>query len=70
MPLTRFRHPRVWHYVAGFLLAIVFAVDTLTPVGIAVPMLYVVPTVLFVGSGRFAEPLIVAAIATVLTAAG
>src|SRR5262245_30429031 len=33
-------------------------------------MLYVVPTILFVSGSRFAEPLIVAALATVLTAAG
>jgi PAS domain S-box-containing protein len=70
VPLTRFMRPRIWHYAAGMLLAVIFVIDTLTPRGIAVPMFYVVPTVLFVGSGRFAEPLIVAAIATVLTAAG
>jgi PAS domain S-box-containing protein len=68
--VTTFRHPRIWHYAAGVLLAIIFAIDTQTSAGIAVPMFYVVPTVLFVGSGRSAEPLIVAAIATVLTAAG
>jgi PAS domain S-box-containing protein len=62
--------PRIWHYVAAGLLALIFAIDVVTPAGIAVPVFYVVPTILFVGSGRFAEPLIVAALATVLTMAG
>lgn len=70
MPLTGFRHPRVWHYAAGILLALIFGIDTLAPTGIAVPVFYVVPTVLFIGSGRSAEPLIVAAVATILTVAG
>src|SRR5688500_17523613 len=52
------------------MLAMIFWIDTQTPAGIAIPMLYVVPTVLFVGGSRFAEPLIVAAVATILTAAG
>jgi two-component system CheB/CheR fusion protein len=69
VPLT-LSHPRGWHYVAAVLLAMIFVLDALTPAGIAVPMLYVVPTVLFVSSARVAEPLIVAAVATVLTVAG
>jgi two-component system CheB/CheR fusion protein len=68
--LTGFRHPRFWHLGAAVLVALIFAIDTVTPSGIAVPVLYVVPTVLFIGSGRLAEPLIVAAVATVLTVAG
>jgi PAS domain S-box-containing protein len=56
--------------VAAAMLALVFWVDTRTPAGIAIPMLYVVPTILFIGGSRFAEPLIVAAVATVLTAVG
>jgi PAS domain S-box-containing protein len=64
------RDPRLWHLIAGILLAIVFLLDLLAPDGISIPMLYVVPTMLFVGGSRFAEPLIVAAVATVLTAAG
>ena len=61
---------RVWHVIAAVLVALVFVIDTQTPAGIAVPVLYVVPTVLFVSGSGFAEPLIVAAIATVLTAVG
>jgi PAS domain S-box-containing protein len=49
---------------------LIFVVDTQTPANIAVPVLYVVPTVLFVSGSRFAEPLIVAAVASVLTAVG
>lgn len=64
------RHPRLWPALAGALLLIVFAIDTQTPAGLAVPMLYILPTLLFVGGSRFAEPLIVAALATVFTAAG
>jgi two-component system CheB/CheR fusion protein len=52
------------------MMAVIFWIDTQTPVAIAIPMLYVLPTVLFVGGSRFAEPLIVAAVATILTAAG
>jgi PAS domain S-box-containing protein len=68
--MTQFRDPRIWQFVAAALLAAIFWVDTQTPAGIAIPMLYVLPTILFVGGSRFAEPLIVAAVATVLTAAG
>src|SRR5262245_1772742 len=42
----------------------------MTPATVAIPMLYVLPTILFIGRSRFAEPLIVAAVATVLTSAG
>jgi PAS domain S-box-containing protein len=49
---------------------VIFLIDMQTDAAIVVPMLYVIPTILFVGVGTFAEPLIVAAVATVLTAAG
>lgn len=68
--MRQFRRLRFWHLLATALLALIFWVDTFTPVGISIPMLYVIPTILFVGGSRFAEPLIVAALATVLTAAG
>jgi two-component system CheB/CheR fusion protein len=61
---------RVWHIAAAVLVALIFVIDTQTPANIAVPVLYVVPTVLFVSGSGFAEPLIVAAAATVLTAVG
>jgi two-component system CheB/CheR fusion protein len=47
-----------------------FWADTRTPNGIAVPVLYVVPVLLFIWAGRFWEPFVVAVTATVLTAAG
>ena len=56
---------------AVILVALTFWIDvTLTPNGIATPSLYVAPTLLFIWGGRFWEPLAVAAVATVLTAAG
>lgn len=70
VPVTRLRSTRVLHVLAGTLVAIIFLIDLQASTDIAVPMLYVVPTVLFVSGSGFAEPLIVAAIATVLTAAG
>jgi PAS domain S-box-containing protein len=49
---------------------LIFWLDAITPRGIAVPVLYIVPTVLFLAGSRFAEPLVVAALATVLTVIG
>jgi PAS domain S-box-containing protein len=62
--------PRLWQAIAGALLLAIFWLDVETPPGFVVPVLYVIPTILFVGGSTFAEPLIIAAIATVLTAAG
>jgi hypothetical protein len=69
MTLERLQRPRFWQIAAVVLLAVIFWIDTLTPLGVSIPMLYVVPTILFVSAARFAEPLIVAAIASVLTVA-
>ena len=55
---------------AAILLALTFWIDTMTPNGIAIPALYVAPTLLFIWGGRYWEPLAVAAVATALTAAG
>ena len=52
------------------MIGLTFWLDTITPHGITVPILYVLPTILFIGGTRLAEPLVVAAIATVLTAVG
>jgi PAS domain S-box-containing protein len=70
MSHVHIRRTPFWHLAAAALLAVIFWIDTLTPVGLAIPMLYVVPTILFVGGAGFAEPLIVAAVASVLTIAG
>ena len=56
--------------LAPILLALVFWLDTRTPVGIADPALYVVPPLLFIRTGRYWEPLLVALAATALTVAG
>jgi PAS domain S-box-containing protein len=56
--------------IAGLLVGLIFWADIILPAAIAVPMLYIIPTLLFVGGSRLAEPLVVAATATVLTAAG
>jgi two-component system CheB/CheR fusion protein len=58
------------HATAAALMLLVFWLDAVTPQGIAIPVLYIVPTVLFLASSRFAEPLVVAALATVLTVVG
>jgi two-component system CheB/CheR fusion protein len=60
----------MWLGLAGIMMGLTFWLDTLTPRGIADGILYVLPTILFVGTGRLAEPLVVAAISTVLTVAG
>jgi PAS domain S-box-containing protein len=64
------KRPRLWQAIAGALLLAIFWLDLETTAGLVVPALYVIPTILFVGGSTFAEPLIIAAIATVLTAAG
>ena len=62
------RHIFKWARVlAPILLALVFWLDRFSPAGVAVPALYVAPALLFIRSGRFWEPLLVALGATVLT---
>ena len=71
MEAIQTHHPRLWQAIAGALLLLIFWLDTVSaPRGLVIPVLYVIPTILFVGGSTFAEPLIIAAIATVLTAAG
>jgi PAS domain S-box-containing protein len=52
------------------LMALVFWGDAVTPPGIAVPALYVVPVLLFMLGGEYWEPLVVAAGATLLIVTG
>ena len=68
--LRQVRHPALWNISAAVLVALIFWIDTITPAGYAVPMLYIVPTVLFLGGAPFAEPLVVAAVATILIVIG
>jgi PAS domain S-box-containing protein len=60
-----------WVRVAAYLtMATVFVVDLVTPTGIAVPALYVAPTLLFIAAGQPWDPLVVAAGSTLLIAIG
>ena len=64
------RHARIARTVAPLLLGIVFWIHLLSPAGVAVPALYVAPILLFIRTGRFWEPLLVALVATAATVAG
>ena len=56
--------------LAWVVLAAVFLLDVLSPLGVGVPVLHLVAVLLFLPAGRWWEPLIVAVAATVLTIAG
>jgi PAS domain S-box-containing protein len=56
--------------IAGLLIGLIFWADMMLPAPVAVATLYIVPTILFVSGSRLAEPLVVAATATVLTMVG
>jgi len=56
--------------LAAVLMAVIFWLDASTPLGVAVPVLYVAPAMLFIGVGHFWEPLLAAAGASVLMAVG
>ena len=56
--------------LAWLLLGLIFWLDTMTPLGVGDPVLYVTAVLLFIPAGRSWEPLLVAAAATVLTGAG
>jgi PAS domain S-box-containing protein len=64
------RHPRWLRLGALLLSGIIFWLDTITPLGVAIPALYVVPVLLFMRGGRPWEPILVATGATTLTIAG
>ncbi|MGB2716541.1 MAG: ATP-binding protein [Vicinamibacterales bacterium] len=55
---------------APILLALIFWLDTLVPAGVAVAALYVTPPLLFIRTGRFWEPIVVAQAATILIVIG
>ncbi len=56
--------------LAPALMLLIFWIDTITPLGIAVPALYIAPILLFIAAGHYWEPLLVAAGATILTVIG
>src|SRR5688572_11789799 len=53
--------------LAPILLATIFWADTTAPPAVDVAALYVAPALLFIRTGRFWEPLLVAVVATALT---
>ena len=59
-----------WRGAIGVLVIVVFWLDLHTSTVLAIPMFYVVPTLLFMWAGRAWEPAVVAAVATILTVAG
>ena len=56
--------------LAGVLLGVIFWLDSITPLGVSDPVLYVAPILLFLPVGFWWEPLLVALAASVLTVAG
>ena len=63
------RSPALARTLAWVLLAAIFWLDTLTPLGVGDPVLYVAPILLFIRSGAWWEPLLVAIAASALTIA-
>src|SRR5512145_2394417 len=58
-PTSALRNEVRWaRTLAPVLLLIVFWLDVLAPMGVAVPALYVAPALLFLRTGRFWEPLL------------
>jgi PAS domain S-box-containing protein len=55
---------------AAGLAALVFWADAVTPPGVAVPVFYIAPVLLFLTPGHYREPLLAAVCATVLIVAG
>lgn len=64
------RHPGLVRAAAAVAMGLILWLDIITPSGIAVPTLHVAPVLLFIAAGRYWEPLIVAAAASVLIAIG
>lgn len=59
-----------WRMAIAALVVVIFWLDVRSPAGVAVPMFYVVPILLFMWAGRPWEPPLVAAVATLLTVLG
>src|SRR5690606_5051618 len=64
------RSPALARGLALVLMAGIFWLDAVAPLGVAVPALYVLPALLFMPAGQPWEPVVVAAGATLLTVAG
>src|SRR5687768_16540280 len=61
---------RLARTLAPILVALVVWAHTWVPAGVAVPALFVLPILLFIRTGRFWEPLLVAMAASAATIAG
>jgi PAS domain S-box-containing protein len=70
LPPSHHAHSRVARVLAPILVALVFWIHTFAPAGVAVPALYIAPILLFIRTGRFWEPLLVAVAASAGTIAG
>ena len=70
VPTSPHHDARLARTLAPLLVALVFWVHRSVPAGIARPALYVVPILLFIRTGRFWEPLLVAVAASAATIAG
>ena len=64
------RSPSAARALAWVLLALIFWLDSITPLGVGDPVLYVTAILLFIPAGLWWEPLLVAAAATGLTVLG
>jgi two-component system CheB/CheR fusion protein len=64
------RSPVPARILAWVVLGLIFWLDTLTPIGIGDPVLYITAILLFIPAGLWWEPLLVAAAASGLTIAG
>ena len=58
--LSHQAHARIARALAPVLVALVFWLHTVAPAGVAVSALYVAPILLFIRTGRFWEPVLVA----------
>jgi len=70
VPPSPHHNARLARTLAPIIVAAVFWLHTSVPAGVAVPALYVVPILLFIRTGRFWEPLLVAVAASGATIAG
>lgn len=60
LPVSPHHDARLARTLATMLVALVFWVHMFVPAGVAIPALYVVPILLFIRTGRFWQPLLVA----------
>jgi signal transduction histidine kinase len=70
VPRSAYHDAHIARTLAPIFVALVFWLHTFAPAGVAVPALFVLPILLFIRTGRFWEPLLVAVAATAATTAG